>query len=60
LGGVYDEKTDLAGLITYGRKRIASYSATANLRVAPRVCLERGPGKREHWCQFGIHLENLG
>jgi len=27
---------------------------------APRVCLARGPGKREHRCRFGIHLENLG
>jgi len=25
---------------------------------APRVCLARRPGKREHWCRFGIHLEN--
>src|SRR5262249_5961687 len=28
--------------------------------VTPRVCLARGPGKREHSCRFGIHLENLG
>jgi hypothetical protein len=26
---------------------------------APRVCLARRPGKREHRCRFRIHLENL-
>jgi len=28
-------------------------------RSAPRVRFARGPEKREHWCRFGIHLENL-
>jgi hypothetical protein len=26
--------------------------------LTPRGCLARGPGKREHWCRFGIHLES--
>jgi hypothetical protein len=27
-------------------------------RSAPRVCLARGPRKREYSCRLGIHLEN--
>jgi hypothetical protein len=44
-----------AKVVSHGR-----YVIFQMAEVATIVCLARGPGKREHWYRFGIHLENLG